>query len=377
MTSIAEELATAGLPAEWQKRTVVRDGITEVTTGLTEPVSSDKELLIRYGYDPDEIEIVGTVNQWVKEQPDGSILRSYFFKHRPKSATYDLPALYAAARRKPLHQLVAATSGRTSVPVLADEQIGKVGSRGGTPELIDRMVEKREKLAKELKLRKPENIFLPDLNDLFEGFENTASQLFTNDLSLAQQMDMAATEILEFVRISAKFGHVTVAVVPSNHTAWRDGKNYLGRPGDDFGIFIHRQVEKVAKASGLDAEWLFPPMWDEALLVPLRDGKVQLGMAHGNQFRDGRAGDWWAKQLHGGQPVGACDILLTGHYHHFSLQPSGRNPYTSRQKWHVSCPTLDNGSDWFRQKAGEDSDPGMVLFDVTDDGFDLQSLTIL
>ena len=39
--------------------------------------------------------------------------------------------------------------------------------------------------------------------------------------------------------------------------------------------------------------------------------------------------------------------------------------------------TLDNGSDWFRQTQGRDSDPGLMVFDVTPNGFDLSSLTII
>ena len=166
-----------------------------------------------------------------------------------------------------------------------------------------------------------------------------------------------------------------VIAVPSNHTAWRNGKQNLGRPGDDLGLLCHRQVEKVAKAAGIDAQWHFPPMYDEAVTLDVR-GTI-LGMVHGNQYGPGGGSKYWAAQQHGGQPIGAADILLTGHYHHLRIEPTGRNPHTGRSKWWLQAPTVDNGSDWFRNLAGDDSDPGLLVFDITDDGFDLQSLTVL
>jgi hypothetical protein len=50
---------------------------------------------------------------------------------------------------------------------------------------------------------------------------------------------------------------------------------------------------------------------------------------------------------------------------------------SGRQRYCLGAPTLDNGSDWFRQVQGRDSDPGLMVFDVTEQGFDLSSLTIL
>ena len=364
------------VPAEWQARSTWDGEQGEIVTGpiAGAPLTDFRSILEQFGYDPDLVEIVGKVNQWRKERPDGQWLTSYFFGVQSKRDAIDLPALYAAAKR-PRKASIPATSGRTSVPVIADVQAGKVGSRGGTPELIDRLVAKRAKLTAELKRRRPDSIFLPDVGDLIENFNSGGNPMFTNDLSLTQQLDLAATEIFEFVSLAARFGPVTVATVPSNHGAWRAGKMQLGRPSDDFGVFVHRQVQKQAQAAGLDATWVFPPDYDEALMVQVRNTNV--GLVHGNQFSPGQAVKWWQGQQHGSQPVGAADVLLTGHYHHLSIVPSGRNPYTGRSKWWLQAPTLDNGSDWFRNLAGDDSDPGLLLFDITDDGFDLQSLTVL
>lgn len=368
-------LADRLVPLEWQARQTLIGDEGDIVTGPIMPVKADEDLLILFGYDPNEIEIVGKIGQWRKEQADGSWRTSYHFSHRAKVSKLDLPALYAAASKRVPKQLAPSTSDRVTVVALSDVQAGKVGSRGGTPELLERLTATRAKLERHLRKVKPTSTVLAEAGDLFEGFESGGNPMFTNDLSLAQQMDLASTELYEFVKLQARFGHVDVMSAPSNHTAWRNGKQSLGRPGDDLGMLCHRQVQRVAEAAGIDATWHYSPMYDEA--VTLNVNGTTLGMVHGNQYAPGAAPLWWSKQQHGGQPIGAADILLTGHYHHLSVIPTGRNPYTGRSKWWLQCPTLDNGSDWYRNIAGDDSDPGLLVFDIDSDGFNLQSLTVL
>lgn len=375
LSSRIDDERPLNVPDEWRARQVIRGDESETVTGPMPPVDNDADLLREFGYDPDEVEIVGTINQWRKQLPNGEWRVSYYFKHRPKSSGLDLPALYEAARKKPRKRIDGDTIPRTTVVVLADVQAGKTAHRGGTPELVERLFDKRVALDSHLKSTRPENLVLAEAGDLFENFESGGNPMFTNDLSLSQQMDLAATEVYEFVKLMTRYGHVDVMCVPSNHTAWRNGKQNLGNPQDDLGIFVHQQVEKIANAAGLDATWHYPAPYDESLVFDIR-GTV-MGMAHGNQFSPGQAPVWWAKQQHGGQPVGSADILVTGHYHHLSVLPSGRNPYSGKAKWWLQAPTLDNGSDWYRHRAGDDSDPGLLVFDVTNDGFDLQSLTVL
>lgn len=363
-----------------------RDGGEFTDIKSDAPITDWSDVMRRFNLDPDAFEVVDDTvrcSTWQQSKRtdtgDRDIVQLYSYRaqFRRRRSSIDLPTLYDTARRRKAPKRVQApAAARATVVPLADLQIGKVGSRGGTPELVDRLIEKRGKLDAELRRRRPQQIVMPDAGDLFENFESGGNPMFTNDLSLAQQMDMAATEVYEFVRLAARYGPVVVPVVTSNHTAWRRGKTELGRPGDDLAIFVHRQVEKLAQAAGIDARWVFPPMYDEAVTVDVLG--TTLGIVHGNQFRPGKAIEWWTRQQHGGQPIGAADLLISGHYHHFVLEPTGRNPHTGRSKWWMQLPPLDNGSDWFRNIAGEDSDPGLAVFDIAEGhGFDLASLTIL
>jgi hypothetical protein len=286
----------------------------------------------------------------------------------------DLPALYAAAKSATPAPPRRHTD-RATVIVWADPQIGKTGSRGGTAELIERSTIIREKLDALLGERRPAAIMLADAGDGIEGFESGGNPMFTNDLSLSGQLDTYGTELFEFINLAHAHAPVTVAGIPSNHAAWRCGKQNLGRPGDDLGLFMHKQVQRVTDAANMDVSWVRSTEYDESVAVDFYGTKV--GLVHGNQFGPGQAVTWWQKQAFGAQAAATADVLVHGHYHSFSASVAGRNPVTGRQRYCLGAPTLDNGSDWFRQVQGRDSDPGLMVFDVTEQGFDLSSLTIL
>ena len=350
-----------------------------------QPITDWTGIFARFNLDADAFEILGDtvrMSTWQQskrtETGDRDVINLYSYRAQFRRRTTDdvnLPALYAEARRKPRAQVKTTPANRVTVVALSDVQAGKVDHRGGTPELIDRLAGMRERLAAHLKIRKPQSTVLAEVGDLFEGFESGGSPLFTNDLSLSQQMDLAGTELYRFIETMQRHGRVDIACIPSNHTAWRNGKQNLGRPGDDLGIFVHKQVQKVTTAAGIDAHWTYPDMYDESVVIDVLG--TGIGLVHGNQFSPGQAITWWQKQQHGGMPMARADIMLSGHYHHLTVMPSGRNPNTGKSKWWLQACTTDNGSSWFRNVGGGDSDAGLLVFDVTDEGFDLSSLTVL
>lgn len=352
-----------------------------------EPLTDWTHVFERFKLDPDLFVIEGdTVRmstwQQSKRTADGDrdIVNLYSYRARFRRKTemddLDLPALYAsAASADHFQHETKMVPERATVVVWSDPQIGKTGSRGDTEDLLRRSFLKRADLTRLLENRKPSHTVLLDGGDGIEGFESGGSPMFLNDRSLSSQMDLYGTEMMEWVKTLHKYAPVTVAGVPSNHAQWRNGKQTLGKPSDDLGLFMHRQVRKVAEAAGLSVEWHLPADWDESVAVDVYNTKV--GLVHGNQFAPGQAIAWWERQTFGAQAVATCDILVTAHYHSFGAGVAGRNPATGRQRWWLGAPTLDNGSDWYRNVKGRDSDPGVLVFDVTKNGFDLGSLTIL
>lgn len=287
----------------------------------------------------------------------------------------DLSTLYAEVRTAP-NKPTRVSEERVTVVCLADWQIGKTGRRGGTRETLTRLQNTRNALGELYASRNPSEILLLDLGDGIEGFESGGDPQFTNDLSLPDQLDAYSTEMFRFVdQAYVSTPRVKVGALPSNHSSWRRGKQSLGKPSDDFGLFVHGEVEKVSKASGYDVSWYFPEDYDESLCVRVID--TEIGAVHGNQFGPGKAVDWWQAQAFGSQAATRADVLVTGHYHSFGASVAGLNPFSNRERFWLGAPTVDNGSDWYRGLRGRDSLPGTLVFDITSSGFDLGSLTIV
>lgn len=350
-----------------------------------QPLTDWTHVFERFGLNPTEFTIVDDtvrMSTWQQSKRlangERDIVNLYSYRARFRKRTemddLNLPALYAAVSSTPppSHEPVGE---RTTVVVWSDPQIGKTGSRGGTEQLIARSNIARQKLHHLLGERQPSHTVLMDGGDGIEGFESGGNPMFTNDLSLTGQLDLYGTELMEWIKVLHEFAPVKIACVPSNHAAWRNGRQNLGKPSDDLGLFMHRQVEKLCQTGELATEWVYPADYDESVAFDVHG--TRLGMVHGNQFGPGQAIAWWEKQTFGAQAVATADLLVTAHYHSFGAGVAGRNPATGRQRWWLGAPTLDNGSDWYRNTAGRDSDPGVLIFDITPNGFDLSSMTIL
>lgn len=285
----------------------------------------------------------------------------------------DIEDLIRVVKKAKAPKTQATATPKALVVAWADLQVGKVGSRGGTQELIERVMQKLDALDEHAKQLQCETVYLIDCGDCVESFENVPGQMFTNDLSFPEQLRVARRLFTEAtIRLAKLHSRVVVASIPSNHGKWRRGKDELGRPGDDYGL---ETLITIADAFKLNEDafkhvsFVMPDMWQETLALDVY-GTI-LAVTHGHQVnRPEGVPQWWANQTHGGQPCADADILLTGHFHSARIQPTGRSAHTGRSKWWLQAPTLDNGSDWYRLRAGSDSDPGLMTFTVDANGWD-------
>jgi hypothetical protein len=346
-------------PTPFGRPAVEFDGTegTATTNGL--PTGADfKDFLVEAGYDPEQYEVIGNPRTSRWQRYDGEWLTSYRFHFRLKQGGESLGLLWSRAKK---YQPTKKETNRSTIVVLwSDTQTGKTGSRGNTTNLIERISQKQVELELFLKKHKPEHAVFLNVGDSIEGFENTGSQSFTNDLSLMEQVDLEATFQWETLKLLAKHtNQVTAAAVGSNHCAWRRGKDKLGNPLDDWGIHIQRQLARLAQETNQPIKFFEPQAYDESLALPIYD--EILGLAHGHQAnRPEQIPNWWRGQSHGEQAVAEATILNTGHYHHLRITETGRK--NGRSRWWVQAPTLDNGSDWYRQKSGDDSDAGLAVY---------------
>lgn len=380
-------------PKGWEPQaTLVGDEGEIVSPAQNKPDLTDFSDILRFfKIDPEVFEVIDETIQVRQWQAYGGDWQSYYkFNIRKKNPnTFELSTLFSEVKsnvvttvfdRMARSTVAPKNPNRTLVVPFSDLQAGKVGSRGDSQALIERVLEKKERLAEYIEQQGCSEAVFLDGGDVVESFENTAQQGFTNDLSIMQQLDLAGTLEQEFITLLASTHEkVTVAGVPSNHGAWRKGKDILGRPSDDWGLFLLKQIQKAYKlapeAYG-HVEFQFPGDWEKSLLLDVQG--VGLGLVHGEDSSLAQMENWWAKQVHGNSPIADADILITAHYHTLGLKPSGRSRKTGKQKYWIATPTLDNGSDWWANKSGSDSDPGLMAFVIdSETGFDLQSFTVL
>jgi hypothetical protein len=341
-----------------------------VTPGIPADDKPDFDaFLLDAGFDPAEVEIVGTPRTSRWQRYDGSWLTSYRFNFRKLGTVVDLPALLQEVKKTKKPNPKPVVSDKALVVLVADLQIGKGDHRGGTKELVERVYAAFDRVEAQVKSGRYEQVIVADMGDVVESFTNKADQqqTFTNDLSIMQQVDLATSLLWDLLkRVTRLCDNVTYATIASNHCQFRLQKQTVGRPGvDDWGVVIAQQLARLTREVGLPVRVLVPEPHDESLAFDVfGDGFHVLGLWHGHQSgRPDQVPEWWRKQAFGQQPVAGATIGLTGHFHHLRVQELGQAP-NGGSRWWIQAPTLDNGSNWWRLNAGEDSTPGLAVFEL-------------
>ena len=340
-----------------------------VTPGYSEEPQNFDEFLRDAGMDPTDIDVIPPVRTSRWQRWDGEWLTSYRFTFRKKTSGIDLPLLMQEAKRKLAKPKLEKPEPRCLVVLWSDLQVGKVDYRGNSDSLLERVAIMQARLIEQVKREKPEQVIFADLGDTVENFYNAASanQHYTNDLSIMEQVDVATTLAWQTLReIAQLVPKVTYASVGSNHCQFRSANGKaLGKPTDDWGVFIGRQLARLAHEVGADnIRFLEPQPWEESLSIDVfDDGYHVLGIVHGHQAaRPEAVGDWWRKQTFGRQAVADASLLVHGHWHHLRVQELGSVDRGDKlaSRFIVMAPTMDNGSNWFRMNSGEDSIPGLA-----------------
>jgi hypothetical protein len=363
----ASPVAPVGWRPSVQFDEVSGEGVATTQGLISEPNFDD--FLTQAGYDPAVYEVVGNTvktSKW-QQREDGEWLTSFRFTFRLKNKAIDLPFLWSQARKE-AKKPKPVESDKVFVLVPADWQIGKSASRGGTPELLERIFTSFANIETAIRRGKYERIVILDAGDIIEGIENVAStaQLQSNDISPMQQTDLAASLMWDLIKLCAKYAPITYATVGSNHCQWRVNKQAVGRPGvDDWGIVIAQQLRRLATETKTDVTFVIPQAHDETLtLDPFGDTFHILGLFHGHQAKgpNGVQG-WLEKQAFGNQPIKDFSIAVSGHFHHTRIEELGK-AHNGGSRWWIQASTSDNGSDWYRLSSGSDSGTGISCFEL-------------
>lgn len=351
------------------------DGTTgEATTpGYSSEPENFDEFLLDAGLDPTTIEVIPPVrtSRWQQQQAGELVwLTSYRFTFRRKQEAVDIIPLASLIKNmKPTAKRIDTTADSCLVVLWSDLQVGKVDHRGGTPELIDRLEQTLGSVLQQIATDKPEHVIVADLGDMIENFQNisSAQQSYTNDLSIMEQVDLCVSLTwAALATIAAMVPRVTYASVGSNHCQFRaaNGKP-IGKPTDDWGVFIGRQLARLATESNTtNVHFIEPQPHHESLAIDVfDDGYHVLGIVHGHQARrPDMMAAWWRGQAFGRQPIADASLLIHGHFHHLRVTECGSVTRGDNlaSRFIVMAPTMDNGSGYFRNSSGEDSVPGLA-----------------
>lgn len=274
----------------------------------------------------------------------------------------DLNPILSAPPSKPSW---APSRPATLAVVLSDLQIGKTGSRGGTPDTLRRLNNILGQLADHCTRHRYQEILLIDAGDVCEGFDNTVSQSQTNDLDLTTQIRTAQAVMTKALKALAGLApYVTYVAVPSNHCQLRKGigrGQRVGKPSNDWGLLIQDNVRMAVEGrEGYEhAKFAAPNEWEESLTITTVDG-TRMGVTHGHVCGSkARVADWFRNQAFGHVAgLHEATVLLHGHWHNFGITTLGNNHQI------ISAPTADPGSDWFRNQAGDSSQPCALSFEL-------------
>ncbi len=374
--SLADDLVNqpTANEAEYRPRTEF-DGVTGyVQTGaLSEPPASHVELLEQFGYNSDEVQIVGAprISRW--QTYDQRWLAAYRFHIAPKATGLDISELVDSIRNREPHKPTGVNGGGVFVYQAGDLQLGKIDGDGvdGT---IDRYFASVDRAVSELKNRRHRDsisaVHLAFVGDCIEngGVSQGGKLAWRQSLTVTEQVRLWRRTLLETVKEFAPLvDDLAVSVVGGNHddatripVSTRADDNWA----TEGAIAVHDTLAENPDAYG-HVRVQVPPRDQGYMTVGVGDSVFTL--LHGHQFRKGKATEWWSSQaFHHGNPAGA-DFLLHGHWHELGIQQTASRTI-------ICGPTFDGGSAWFRDKTGAEARQGALIYTARGRHFENLSL---
>lgn len=352
-------------PESWRPRMEIgTDGgfvISPATTAGNTPGA--EEILRERGLDPEEWTVT-SVRKGSWQRYDGDWLESVRVNVVPARGyierDFDLEQLVEHIQNwRPDKGIKVATGRGAYAHVGADKQLGKKSGSVGTNQTVARIHEGTEKsLARFKGLQKMGlsfgTIVLPELGDHVEGNVSQNGRLQGQgvaDLGLTEQVRVARRTLLSQVKAFAPYAErVFIPVVNGNHDEVT--RQIIADPADGWNVEIASAVQDAcAENPALQhVEFRFPASGHQTLSVDI-DG-CMLGIFHGHQFsRD--VEKYLNGQAIGQTAIGGADLWISGHYHHFKSQDVGS------RLW-IQAPTIDPGSNWYRDRTGASSRPGIL-----------------
>lgn len=241
----------------------------------------------------------------------------------------------------------------------SDQQLGKKAAGQGTQQSVNRILQSTERGVHRLeRLRKAGlgigTIALPLPGDHVEGITSQAGRLqgqAASDLGLTQQTRVGRRLLTSQIKAFAPLAEeIIVPVINGNHDEVT--RQVAADPADGWNVEIASAVQDACAENPnlAHVKFRFPDLGHQTLTVNIQG--TLLGLFHGHQAgRD--VEKYLSGQSLGQTALGGADVWISGHFHNYRTADIGE------RLW-VQAPTTDPGSEWFRDRRGQNSKPGVV-----------------
>ncbi len=328
-----------------------------------EPVDATT-ILLEFGLSPAEWQVTSMRRgKWQKY--DGDYLESARVNVVPALGTVgdslDVEQLADQMRKwRPSKGIKKSTGSGAFMIAAADQQIGKKANGHGTEQAIDRILGLTEKAVHRFETYKragiaPGTICLALLGDHVEGNVSQGGRLqglAASDLGLTEQTRVARRLLLAQIKALAPLvDRLVIPVINGNHDEVT--RQVAADPADGWNVEIASAVQDICAENPelAHVEFRYPSSGHQTLTVDIEG--TMLGLFHGHQANQNNVLKYLSQQAAGQTALGGADVWISGHFHNFRTMDIGD------RLW-LQAPTTDPGSEWFRDRAGMESKPGLL-----------------
>lgn len=356
-----------GVPEDWRPRMdvdTVRGGFVISSPKPEGELTDATTVLEDFGLNPNEW-TVSSMRRGKWQKYDGEFLESIRVNLVPVGPTYadqlDAEKLIDEVKKwRPTKGSKISTGNGSFAVFPADQQIGKKTGSGGSEQSVRRILELTDKAVARYKMYQKSGLNLGTITLGLPGdhIEGNVSQggrlqgLAASDLGLTEQVRVARRLLMAQVKALAPLAeNMVVPVINGNHD--ETGRYVATDPADGWNTEIAAAVQDAcAENPALQhVQFRYPAAGHQTLVTEICG--VHLGMFHGHQANQNNVLKYLSQQAAGQTALGNADIWVSGHFHNFRTMDIGD------RLW-CQCPTTDPGSEWFRDRAGLESKPGVL-----------------
>ena len=371
-------------PEDWRPRMDLDTAKGGFVVGTPRPegeITDATTVLEEFGLSPEEW-CVTSMRRGKWQRYDGDWLESVRVNLAPtggiQNDALDIEELADHIKKwKPGKGTKKSTGSGSFLIAAADQQIGKKANGMGSETAIDRILGLTERAVHKFESYKkagiaPGTITLALLGDHVEGNVSQGGRLqglAASDLGLTEQTRVARRLLLAQIKALAPLvDRLIVPVINGNHDEVT--RQVAADPADGWNVEIASAVQDICAENPelAHVEFRYPSSGHQTLTVDI-DGTM-LGMFHGHQANQNNVMKYLSAQAAGQTALGGADVWISGHFHNF------RTMDVADRLW-LQAPTTDPGSEWFRDRAGMESKPGLLTMIIGGDFEPREHISVL